>query len=134
MRTGQRWSRVFATGLVLGAVWGGSPLAPGGEPTGARSRRQVQEDLKFAADMAASGLWREALFRWERVLRDRPDDPRILNNIAVAAEALGQWERASEVYAKAAAAGKDRQIAANYELFRRRRSGASPGPAAKPEP
>ncbi len=125
---------MFSTGLLLGAVWGDSSLVCGGEPGGARSRREIQEDLKFAADMAASGLWREALFRWERVLRDRPDDPRVLNNIAVAAEALGQWEKAEEAYAKAASLAKDRQIAANYELFRHRQSPAPSGPGAKPGP
>lgn len=115
-------------------VWGGSPLTPASEPERGRSRRQIAEDLKFAADMAASGLWREAMFRWERALQDRPDDPRILNNIAVAAEALGLMDRAKEAYAKAASLSKDRQIAANYELFRHRQAAPQPDAGPKPGP
>ena len=120
MRTSRRWFLPAASLLAGGILLGGALLAEAASPPSARSSRQIEADLRFAADMAAQGLWREAMFRWERVLKDRPSDPRILNNVAVAAEALGQLDKAKEAYEKAAALSKDRQVAANYELFLRR--------------
>jgi hypothetical protein len=65
------------------------------------SERAVSDFMRFAAQMAASGNWREALFRWEQALRLEPDHPRILNNLAAAHEALGDLDRALELYRKA---------------------------------
>jgi tetratricopeptide (TPR) repeat protein len=91
-------------------------------PAEARERRydadDALRDLRFGAEMAEGGLWREALFRFERVLRVRPDDPRIWNNIAVAREALGDLEGAREAYERARAAGQGiREIEGNISLF-----------------
>ena len=75
-------------------------------------------DLRFAAEMASKGLWREALFRWRKVLRHRPDDPRLLNNVAVAFEATGEFEAAREHYERALAlADAEDEIAGNFSLF-----------------
>lgn len=57
--------------------------------------------LQFAANMAKLGNWREAQFRWEGLDRAQPDNPRILNNLAVAAEALGLPEPARDYYERA---------------------------------
>lgn len=57
--------------------------------------------MRFAARMAESGNWREAVFRWEQALRLVPGHPRILNNLAAAYEVLGQPERALQLYASA---------------------------------
>jgi tetratricopeptide (TPR) repeat protein len=57
--------------------------------------------LRFAAEMAAKGNWREARFRWERAAAVDPGDAQLLNNLAVAAEALGEPDRARELYARA---------------------------------
>jgi hypothetical protein len=59
--------------------------------------------LRFAAKMAAAGNWREARFRWERAAVAHPSDPYLLNNLAVANEALGEPERARDLYARAVA-------------------------------
>ena len=59
--------------------------------------------MRFAADMAKRGNWREAKFRWEGVVRTDPENPRVLNNLAVAAEALGDWVAARENYDRAIA-------------------------------
>lgn len=66
----------------------------------ADSRRDM---LRFAAEMAQKGNWREAKFRWERAAASQPEDPQILNNLAVASEALGEPERARDLYARALA-------------------------------
>ncbi len=59
------------------------------------------EIMRFAADMAKRGNWREAKFRWELVARKEPDNPRILNNLGVALEALGDPDAARAYYEKA---------------------------------
>ena len=57
--------------------------------------------MRFAADMAKRGNWREAKFRWELVARNEPENPKILNNLAVALEALGDADAARAAYEKA---------------------------------
>jgi hypothetical protein len=64
------------------------------------------EIMRFAADMARRGNWREAKFRWEKAGRLNPDNPKILNNLAVALEALGQPEEARASYDRAVALTK----------------------------
>ncbi len=109
-------ARCALAGLALLALL--VPLSSSAAPRKARSsKRAIKADLRFAAEMAEQGLWREALFRWERVLEARPGDARILNNIAVAREALGDREGAREAYDQAMAAGADPKINANRMLF-----------------
>jgi len=57
--------------------------------------------FKFAAEMAKVGNWREANYRWEGLVTNDPDNPKLLNNLAVSAEALGNWEDARALYQKA---------------------------------
>jgi hypothetical protein len=98
-----------------------------------------EELLRFGTDMARGGNWREAKFRWEQALQKSPADPRLLNNLAVAEEALGVPVRAAELYKQAVAAGpRDSRIhdnAMRSSLFWGRTDGAegaAPSPAAAP--
>jgi tetratricopeptide (TPR) repeat protein len=76
------------------------------------------EQLAFGVEMAKRGLWSEALFRFKQAERLRPGDPRILNNMAVAHEALGHFERALEVYQQAIKADRtNRELKRNYSRF-----------------
>jgi len=84
-------------------------------------------ELRFAAKMARQGLWREALFRWEKVAKLRPDDGRVWNNIAVAREALGDSAGAREAYDRAMELSAEQNILANRTLFLRRHSSPKPG-------
>jgi hypothetical protein len=104
----------------------------------------VDELLRFGTEMARGGNWREAKFRWERALGADPTDARLLNNLAVAEEALGDPERAKALFEKAmAAAPSDSRIrdnAARSSLFWRRASddlgtpaAGSAGPAEPPK-
>ena len=73
-----------------------------------------EELLRFGTEMAKDGHWREAKFRWEQALKLAPGDPRFLNNLAVAEEALGEPDRARERFAQAVAAGpRDGRISNN---------------------
>ncbi len=108
---------LLSAALVLGAA--AEPALGEGIRPIKRSKRAIKEDLRYAAKMAEQGLWREALFRWERVLRQRSDDARILNNIAVAREVTGDLEGAREAYELALAIEKSSWIDSNFRLFLR---------------
>ena len=65
----------------------------------------LNSEVDFGVSMAKRGLWAEALFRFQQADKDRPNDPEILNNMAVAYEAVGQFEEALETYKRALQAG-----------------------------
>ena len=87
--------------------------------------------LEFAAEMAVAGNWREAQYRWAQLARERPDDPRILNNLAVAEEVLGSPTEAETIYDQAVRlAPKDaiiRNNVARADRFWTRARGERPG-------
>jgi len=67
----------------------------------APAEADFQTLLRFGAEMAKKGNWREARFRWEQALSIRPDEPHVLNNLAVAHEALGDTHGAHDLYDRA---------------------------------
>lgn len=73
--------------------------------------------LEFGVKMAKRGLWSEALFRFQQADELRPGSSRILNNIAVAYEALGQFDRALDFYQRAVKVGGDADMRKNYTRF-----------------
>jgi tetratricopeptide (TPR) repeat protein len=76
------------------------------------------EQLDFGVRAAKKGLWREALFRWEKAAKVMPDNPRILNNLAVAYETAGEYEKADKMYKEALRLAPDnRDIRQNHDLF-----------------
>lgn len=108
----------------------------------------LKEEMKFGVEAAQRGLWREAIFRWEKVLQAHPDNAHLRNNLAVAYESLGQFDKAEEHYKEARRLDPDsKEIKNNYETFlemakslrSRAPNGAAsppaaPGPAATPGP
>ncbi len=80
----------------------------------------LEEQISFGAKMAKKGNWKEAIFRWEKALKSDPENYRLHNNIAVAYEALGKYEKADESYQLALKFGKNnKRIQENYNLFRK---------------
>jgi len=78
----------------------------------------AQEQLKFGVKMAQRGLWSEALFRFKQADRIEPGNPRILNNLAVAYEATGQFEEAQALYRRALELHPgDRELRRNFTRF-----------------
>ncbi|MCP4663141.1 MAG: tetratricopeptide repeat protein [bacterium] len=74
--------------------------------------------MAFGVAMAKHGLWSEALFRFEQVERSHPNNPRNLNNLAVACEALGQFDRALDYYQSAIKADPtNKELKRNYSRF-----------------
>jgi len=103
-----------STGLLLLLV----PLSllPFFAALAARGDRSVQ--LDFGVEAARKGLWREALFRWEKAHKLSPNNPRILNNLAVASENTGDFKKAEAFYQEALRLQPgNRDIRQNYDLF-----------------
>ena len=74
--------------------------------------------LAFGIEMAKRGLWNEAIFRFSRVSKERPGDVRVLNNMAVAYEAIGQFDQALEHYKRALEGdSSNRDVRRNYAQF-----------------
>ena len=78
----------------------------------------ASEQLEFGVRMAKRGLWKEALFRFRRAQQLDGRNARVLNNLAVAYEALGEFELALETYREALAAGGGTgDVRRNYSQF-----------------
>ena len=63
----------------------------------------TKKELAFAVSLAKKGLWREAAFRFEALARKNPNNPRLWNNVAVAYEASGHYDKAHAAYERAVA-------------------------------
>lgn len=128
----------IALALALGAA--GVGVVPA---RAAKGDPGAQEQLRFGVDMARRGLWNEALFRFEQVRKLSPSDPKALNNLAVAYEAVGRFDEADATYVEALrVAPGNREIKRNATRFREflqkfRAPKAAPGaipPAVAAEP
>jgi len=85
---------------------------------GAGRRDSFKEEMRFGAEAAKQGLWHEAAFRWEKVLKDHADNARLHNNLGVAYESLGEFERARKEYEEARRLDPDnKEIRDNVESF-----------------
>lgn len=84
------------------------------------SAGEFQRNRRFAAEMAEQGCWREARFRWEQIAEANPKDACALNNLAVAAEVMGDIEAALLYYQRAYLWGGDHpKIEKNFRTFLR---------------
>jgi tetratricopeptide (TPR) repeat protein len=85
---------------------------------GAARHDTFKQEMRFGAEAAQRGLWREAAFRWGKILASDPDNARVHNNLAVASESLGQFEKARAEYEEARRLAPDsKEIRSNYESF-----------------
>ena len=90
---------------------------------GGRKKKQADPatsgaQLEFGVKMAQRGLWSEALFRFKQANRMEPGNPRVLNNMAVAYEALGNFEKALDYYQEAIKSDpSNRDLKRNYSRF-----------------
>lgn len=78
-----------------------------------------KEQVAFGIEVARLGLWREAVYRWEKAVELDPDNASARNNLAVAYEQSGEFESANDEYERALElAPNNLYIRQNYELFR----------------
>lgn len=79
---------------------------------------QPSSQLDFGVKAAENDLWREARFRFEKAVELNPGDPMARNNLAVAYEGAGEFEKAREAYVAALRIDQSNQyIQKNYSRF-----------------
>lgn len=101
--------------LVFGLL-----LALASASTGwADQRDDAKKQVEFGIQVAHRGLWREAVYRWERAAQIDPTYAAAFNNLAVAYEHQGQLAKAREAYEKALALEPaNALVRQNYDLFK----------------
>src|SRR5260221_1646873 len=98
--------------LVAGAVFVASP-------TFADVRQDAKSQVEFGVNVAQRGLWREAIYRWEKAVDLDPTYAAAYNDLAIAYEHEGQLEKARKAYEKAIELSPNNEpIRQNYELFK----------------
>jgi len=85
----------------------------------AQDRSGAEAQVEFGIRVAQQGLWREAIFRWERATDLDPSYAAAWNNLGIAYEHEGMFAEAREAYEKALDLEPDNlMIQQNYDLFR----------------
>jgi Tfp pilus assembly protein PilF len=90
-----------------------------GSPAFADARSDAKAQVEFGINVAQRGLWREAIYRWEKAVELDPTYAEAHNDLAIAYEHEGQLDKARKAYEKALElAPNNPQIRQNYELFK----------------
>ena len=85
----------------------------------ADDRDAAKEQVEFGIKVAQYGLWREALYRWERAVQLDPTYAEAWNNLAIAYEHAGRFDDARKAYETAIKLDpKNMLIRQNYDLFK----------------
>jgi Flp pilus assembly protein TadD len=88
-------------------------------PSFADARRDAKAQVEFGINVAQRGLWREAIYRWEKAVEIDPTYAAAFNDLAIAYEHEGQLEKARKAYEKALELDPNNsQVRQNYELFK----------------
>jgi Flp pilus assembly protein TadD len=104
--------RPLYASLVLLATLAVVPLA-------ADARDDAKKQIEFGISVAQRGLWREAIYRWERAAQIDPTYAAAHNNLAIAYEHEGDMEKARAAYEKAVELEPNNSfIKQIYELFK----------------
>lgn len=102
--------RAFTTSLLVLLV-----LLPVAACRSSRDTATPETQIGFGVRMARMNLWREAMFRFQRAVQLDPDGALAHNNLAVAYEANGEFEKAADEYKIAMRLDKSNQyIQKNY--------------------
>ena len=94
-------------------------LGASAAPLAADARADAKKQVEFGIAVAQKGLWREAIYRWERAIQIDPKYAEALNNLAIAYEHEGDLDKARVAYEKALEIEPNNAlIKQNYELFK----------------
>ena len=103
-------TRLVTILLLLGAT--AAPLA-------ADARSDAKKQVEFGISVAQRGLWREAIYRWEKATEIDPTYAAAFNDLAIAYEHEGQLDKARKAYERALELDPNNaQVRQNYELFK----------------
>lgn len=84
------------------------------------NRALVNYELRYGIEAAQKDLWDEAIFRWQKAALANPQSAAVHNNLAVAYEKKGLWEKAKKEYELALKLDPDNvYIQSNYQNFKR---------------
>jgi Flp pilus assembly protein TadD len=88
-------------------------------PALADAKSDARSQVEFGINVAQRGLWREAIYRWEKAVELDPSYAAAFNDLAIAYEHEGQFDKARKAYEKALEIDPNNsQIRQNYELFK----------------
>jgi type IV pilus assembly protein PilF len=101
--------------MVLGALL----ATVTARPAFADARGEAKSQVEFGINVAQRGLWREAIYRWEKATQLDPTYVAAYNDLAIAYEHEGQLDKARKAYEKALELDPNNsQVRQNYELFK----------------
>ena len=101
------------------AVLVASLAAVSATPLFADARSEAKAQVEFGISVAQRGLWREAIYRWEKATQLDPTYVAAFNDLAIAYEHEGQLDKARKAYEKAIELEPNNtQVRQNYELFK----------------
>jgi Tfp pilus assembly protein PilF len=85
----------------------------------ADARSDARAQVEFGIAVAQRGLWKEALYRWERATQIDPTYAAAFNNLAVGYEHEGQLDKAADAYERALKLEPENaMVRQNFELFK----------------
>jgi Flp pilus assembly protein TadD len=88
-------------------------------PVTADARDDAKKQVEFGIEVAQRGLWREAIYRWERATVIDPAYAAAHNNLAIAYEQDGDLDKARAAYERALEIEPGNVfIIQNFELFK----------------
>jgi type IV pilus assembly protein PilF len=88
-------------------------------PSFADAKSDAKSQVEFGINVAQRGLWREAIYRWEKATELDPTYAAAFNDLAIAYEHEGQLDKARKAYEKAIELDPNNsQVRQNYELFK----------------
>src|SRR2546421_101187 len=107
------------TSSLASLMLAGAATALASTPVLADARTDAREQVEFGINVAQRGLWREAIYRWEKAVELDPTYAAAFNDLAIAYEHEGQLEKARKAYEKALEiAPNNAEIRQNFELFK----------------